>query len=70
MTAAKSEISDLTNEYNEEKRELLETTRKQQQQMKLQQQMLDRMAQLVRRDCNYSNFEKVMAQVKHVHFMY
>eukprot|EP00047_Mylnosiga_fluctuans_P018442 m.71067 g.71067 ORF g.71067 m.71067 type:complete len:1220 (-) comp7618_c0_seq1:135-3794(-) len=64
LKAAKAEIADLQGEFERERDDLLETVRKQQQQLKLHQQMLERVQPLIRRECNYSNIERIMGQAQ------
>ncbi|XP_066978670.1 osmotic avoidance abnormal protein 3-like [Macrobrachium rosenbergii] len=53
------EINDLTTEFQEERADYLETIRRQEQQVKLLQAILDKVQPTIRRDCNYSNIDAV-----------
>ena len=46
-------------EFEDDRTDYLDTIRKQDQQLKLLQQILDKIQPTVRKDCNYSNLEKV-----------
>ncbi|KAM4703214.1 kinesin-like protein KIF17 [Rhinophrynus dorsalis] len=59
MKAAESEISDLQSEFELERNDYLVTIRRQERDLLLFQQVLDQMQPLVRRDCNYSNVDKI-----------
>lgn len=61
LTSAKDEVEDLQVEFEREREDYLETIRKQEMQMKLQKQLLERIQPLLRRDCNYSNLDRVMS---------
>ena len=64
LKGAKTEISDLQSEFERERDDLLETVRRQQQQLKLFQQLVDKVSPLIRRDCNYSNIDRIIAQAQ------
>ncbi|CAG0923076.1 unnamed protein product [Notodromas monacha] len=53
------EISDLTSEFESDRTDYLETIRKQDQQIKLLQQILDRAQPAIKKESNYSNIEKI-----------
>ncbi|XP_076318398.1 osmotic avoidance abnormal protein 3-like isoform X1 [Tachypleus tridentatus] len=53
------EINDLYSEFEEDRTDYLETIRKQDQQVKLLQQILDKVRPCIRQDCNYSNLDKI-----------
>ncbi|NXI78722.1 KIF17 protein, partial [Rhipidura dahli] len=55
----KTEIKDLQLEFGLEKMDYLSTMRHQEQDLMLCQQLLEQVQSLVRRDCNYSNLEKI-----------
>ncbi|NXB12280.1 KIF17 protein, partial [Cnemophilus loriae] len=59
LQAAKTEITDLQLEFGLEKMDYLSTIRRQERELMLCQQLLDQVQSLVRRDCNYSNLEKI-----------
>ncbi|NXE39443.1 KIF17 protein, partial [Ptilorrhoa leucosticta] len=59
LRAAETEIKDLQLEFGLEKMDYLSTIRRQERDLMLCQQLLDRVQSLVRRDCNYSNLEKI-----------
>lgn len=52
-------MRDLQSEFETERTDYLETIRKQDQQIKLLTQILDKIQPCIRRDCNYSNIEKI-----------
>jgi len=57
-----SEISDLQSEFERDRQDYLDTIRKQDQQIKLIESILDKIHPTVRKDCNYSNIEKIKAE--------
>ncbi|XP_071654575.1 kinesin-like protein KIF17 isoform X2 [Patagioenas fasciata] len=59
LHAAETEIKDLQSEFELEKIDYLGTIRRLERDLMLFQQLLDRVQTLVRRDCNYSNLEKI-----------
>ncbi|NXI08618.1 KIF17 protein, partial [Irena cyanogastra] len=59
LRAAETEIKDLQLEFGLEKMDYLSTIRRQERDLMLCQQLLDRVQSLVRRDCNYSNLERI-----------
>ncbi|NXK68512.1 KIF17 protein, partial [Sylvietta virens] len=59
LRAAETEIKDLQSEFGQEKMDYLSTIRRQERDLMLCQQLLDQVQSLVRRDCNYSNLEKI-----------
>ncbi|NXW88091.1 KIF17 protein, partial [Alopecoenas beccarii] len=59
LRAAETEIKDLQSEFELEKIDYLGTIRRLERDVMLFQQLLDRVQTLVRRDCNYSNLEKI-----------
>ncbi|NWV42390.1 KIF17 protein, partial [Grantiella picta] len=59
LWAAETEIKDLQLELGLEKMDYLSTIRRQERDLMLCQQLLDQVQSLVRRDCNYSNLEKI-----------
>ncbi|NXH83252.1 KIF17 protein, partial [Edolisoma coerulescens] len=59
LQAAETEIKDLQLEFGLEKMDYLSTIRRQERDLMLCQQLLDQVQSLVRRDCNYSNLEKI-----------
>lgn len=59
LRAAETEIKDLQSEFELEKIDYLGTIRRLERDLMLFQQLLDRVQTLVRRDCNYSNLEKI-----------
>ena len=62
LKSAQSEIDDLQTEFERDREDYLETIRKQEQIIKLQQQLLDKIQPCIRRDCNYYNIDKVRSQ--------
>ncbi|NXY76718.1 KIF17 protein, partial [Glareola pratincola] len=59
LRAAETEIKDLQSEFELEKIDYLSTIRRLERDLLLFQQLLDQVQSLVRRDCNYSNLEKI-----------
>lgn len=64
LTLAKGEVEDLQTEFEREREDYLETIRKQERQSALQKQLLDKVQPLLRRDCNYSNLDRIMSEAK------
>ncbi|XP_072045040.1 osmotic avoidance abnormal protein 3-like isoform X2 [Amphiura filiformis] len=62
VRAAECEISDLNSEFEFERIDYLDTIRKQEKQLKLFQQILDKVHPCLRRDCNYYNMDKIKAE--------
>ncbi|XP_009994071.1 PREDICTED: kinesin-like protein KIF17 [Chaetura pelagica] len=59
LRAAENEIKDLQSEFELEKIDYLGTIRRLERDLMLFQQLLEQVQSLVRRDCNYSNMEKM-----------
>ncbi|KAG8506658.1 Kinesin-like protein KIF17, partial [Galemys pyrenaicus] len=59
LRAAEVEIKDLQSEFELEKIDYLATIRRQERDSLLFQQLLEQVQPLIRRDCNYSNLEKI-----------
>ncbi len=59
VKSLEGEISDLHGEFELDRLDYLETIRKQDQQLKLLQQILDRLQPTIRKDSNYCNLEKI-----------
>lgn len=59
LRAAEVEIKDLQSEFELEKIDYLATIRRQERDSMLFQQLLEQVQPLVRRDCNYSNLERI-----------
>ncbi|XP_057702360.1 kinesin-like protein KIF17 [Corythoichthys intestinalis] len=59
LKAAKLEIRDLQTEFEEERNDYLATIRRLEREGQLLHGLLERMAPLVRRDCNYSSLERL-----------
>ncbi|XP_057410377.1 kinesin-like protein KIF17 [Balaenoptera acutorostrata] len=59
LRAAEVEIKDLQSEFELEKIDYLATIRRQECDLMLFQQLLEQVQPLIRRDCNYSNLEKI-----------
>ncbi|NXD68317.1 KIF17 protein, partial [Eolophus roseicapillus] len=59
LQAAETEIKDLQSEFELEKIDYLSTIRRLERDLMLCQQLLDQVQLLVRRDCNYSNLERI-----------
>lgn len=60
--AAECEIADLNAEFEFERIDYLDTIRKQEKQLALYQQLLEKVQPVLRRDCNYYNLDKVSSQ--------
>ncbi|XP_054719028.1 kinesin-like protein KIF17 [Uloborus diversus] len=60
--ALDQEVRDLQSEFETERTDYLETIRKQDQQIKLLTQIIDKIQPCIRRDCNYSNIEKIKSE--------
>uniref|UniRef100_A0A6J0UPJ8 Kinesin-like protein n=1 Tax=Pogona vitticeps TaxID=103695 RepID=A0A6J0UPJ8_9SAUR len=59
LRVAETEIRDLQSEFELEKIDYLATIRRQDRELLLYQQLLDQVQPLIRRDCNYSSFDKI-----------
>ncbi|XP_029947689.1 kinesin-like protein KIF17 [Salarias fasciatus] len=59
LKAAKLEIRDLQAEFEEERKDYLTTIRRLEREGQLLHSLLERMVPLVRRDCNYSNLDRL-----------
>ncbi|KAI5139242.1 Kinesin-Like Protein Kif17 [Manis pentadactyla] len=59
LRAAEVEIKDLQSEFELEKIDYLATIRRQERDFMLLKQLLEQVQPLIRRDCNYSNLEKI-----------
>ena len=64
LIQSKGEVEDLQIEFEREREDYLETIRKQERQMALQKLLLEKVQPLLRRDCNYSNLDRIMAESK------
>ena len=64
MQAAEVEIRDLQSEFENERRDYLETIRSQAKQMQLVEAILEKMQPLIQRDCNYFNLRKIKEDAK------
>ncbi|XP_061422096.1 kinesin-like protein KIF17 isoform X3 [Lethenteron reissneri] len=62
LRAVQADISDIQQEFESERRDYLDTIRRQQRELRLQQQLLERVAPCLRRDCNYANLERVRSE--------
>ncbi|RZF32357.1 hypothetical protein LSTR_LSTR001821 [Laodelphax striatellus] len=58
------EISDLHSEFESERTDYLETIRRQQQQIKLYQQILDKIVPTLKKECNYRNLDKIKSEAE------
>ena len=65
LKSAEDDISDIQGEFQDERQEYLDTIRRQEQTILLQQQILDTMVPLIRRECNYHNLDKVLSECKY-----
>nr|DBA15662.1 TPA: hypothetical protein GDO54_003135 [Pyxicephalus adspersus] len=59
LKAAEVEIDDLHSEFERDRDDYLVTIRRQERDLLLYQQILDQVQPLIRRDCNYSNLDRV-----------
>ncbi|KAM3921146.1 kinesin-like protein KIF17 [Leptodactylus fuscus] len=59
LKAAEIEIEDLHSEFERDRDDYLVTIRRQERDLLLFQQILDQVQPLIRRDCNYSNLDKI-----------
>ena len=64
VKALNSEINDLQQEFEDDRTDYLDTIRKQDQQLILLQQILERVQPTLRKDSNYSNIEKIKQEAK------
>ncbi|RDD45025.1 Kinesin-like protein KIF17 [Trichoplax sp. H2] len=64
LTASEIEIRDLQSEFETERQDFLDTIRKQEREIKLNTQILERIQGCIRRDCNYYNIDKVRIECK------
>ena len=62
LKSAQSEMDDLQTKFERDREHYVETIRKQDQVIELQQQILDKIQPCIRRDCNYYNIDKVRSQ--------
>ncbi|XP_075229690.1 osmotic avoidance abnormal protein 3-like [Lycorma delicatula] len=58
------EISDLQSEFESERTDYLETIRRQHHQIKLYQQILNKILPTLKKECNYSNIERIKAEAQ------
>lgn len=56
------EVSDLQSEFEQDRTDYLETIRRLEQQVKLYTQILDKVQPCIRRDCNYSNLDRIKGE--------
>ncbi|KAI6652205.1 Osmotic avoidance abnormal protein 3-like [Oopsacas minuta] len=61
LNTAHEEISDLQEEFEQERSDYLESVRDMSSQLRLQRLIMDRLASCIRRDCNYYNVDNVLA---------
>ena len=64
LRSVEDDASDIRGEFELERQDYLETIRRQEQTILLQQQVLETMVPLVRRECNYHNLDKVFSECK------
>ncbi|OXA50554.1 Osmotic avoidance abnormal protein 3 [Folsomia candida] len=62
IRALEREVSDLYSEFQSDRTDYLETIRRQDQQLKLLQAILDKIHPTVRRDCNYVNIDNIKSE--------
>nr|XP_033777070.1 LOW QUALITY PROTEIN: kinesin-like protein KIF17 [Geotrypetes seraphini] len=62
LRAAELEIQDLHHEFERERKDYLSTIRRQERDFLLCQQLLDNIQPLIRRDCNYSNLDRIRSE--------
>ncbi|XP_069802979.1 kinesin-like protein KIF17 isoform X2 [Dendropsophus ebraccatus] len=63
LRAAEIEIEDLHSEFERDRDDYLVTIRRQERDLLLFQQILEQIQPLIRRDCNYSNLDKIRKEV-------
>lgn len=61
---ANREIVDIQSEFEFERIDYLDTIRKQERQLMLMQDLIDRISPCIRKDCNYSNIDRVKMECK------
>ena len=61
---ANREILDLQSEFEFERIDYLDTIRKQERDLMLMQELIDRISPCIRKDCNYSNMDKIKMECK------
>lgn len=59
IIALERDVSDLQSEFEQDRTDYLETIRRQEQQVKLFSQVLEKIQPCIRRDCNYSNIDRI-----------
>ena len=64
LKSARNEIDDIQVEFERDRSDYLDAIRKQEQTIKLQQQILDKIQPCIRRDCNYYNLDKIRGESK------
>merc|ERR550519_1198122 len=57
-----AEINDIQSEFEKDRQDYLDSIRKQDQQIKLLDQILDKVQPTLRKDCNYSNLDKIRTE--------
>lgn len=62
LASVQADVDDLQEEFERDREDYLDTIRKQEQMLKLQQQILDKIQPCIRRDCNYYNIDRVKAE--------
>ncbi len=62
LSESKQEIEDLQKEFETEREDLLSTIRNSDQEMKFYKKYLEKVLPLLRRDCNFYNFDKIKKQ--------
>ncbi|KAE8594840.1 hypothetical protein XENTR_v10019817 [Xenopus tropicalis] len=64
LRASDTEIEDLLCEFERERKDYLAAIRRQEMELLLQQQILDQVQPLIRRDCNYSNLDRIRREAQ------
>lgn len=62
LASVQTDVDDLQEEFERDREDYLDTIRKQEQALKLQQQILDKIQPCIRRDCNYYNIDRIKAE--------
>lgn len=62
LASVQTDVDDLQEEFERDREDYLDTIRKQEQMLKLQQQILDKIQPCIRRDCNYYNIDRIKAE--------
>lgn len=64
IVSLEREVSDLQSEFEQDRTDYLETIRRQEQQVKLYTQILEKMQPCIRRDCNYASVDRIKVSLE------